>query len=54
MNKAQLKTEIENLAKETESTFIQACSSMQGACAKLGKEDLISASHELKMESLNN
>ena len=53
MNKAQLKIEIEKLAKETESTFIQACSSMQGACAKMGNESLISIIHELKMESLN-
>ena len=51
MNKAQLKTEIQNLAKEEKITFLKACSVMQSAAAKLGSEKMISIIHDLKMES---
>ena len=38
MNKQELKSEIEKLAKEENITFLAACSAMQGAAAKMGSE----------------
>ncbi len=52
MTKQGLKLQAEKLAKEESLTFIEACSALQGACAKLGNENLIVVLHELKMESL--
>jgi len=51
MNKAQLKLEIEKLAKEENISFLQACSLMQSASAKMGNEQIITIIHELKIES---
>lgn len=52
MNKQALKIQIENLAKEENTTFIKACQAMQGAAAKLGNEKMISIIHEIKMQSI--
>jgi len=52
MTKQQLQIEIENLAKEMNCTFIEACSSMQAASAMAGDESLIPVIGELKLESL--
>ncbi len=52
MNKQQLKTEIQNLAKELNITFIEACSAMQTASVQAGNEELIPVIGELKLESL--
>ena len=51
MNKQQIKTEIENLAKQENIAFLDACSAMQGAAAKMGSEKMIAIIAELKMES---
>jgi len=51
MNKEQLKSEIEKLAKEENITFLSACSVMQGAAAKMGSEKMIAIISELKEES---
>ena len=51
MNKQELKSEIEKLAKEENITFLAACSEMQGAAAKMGSEKMISIISELKEES---
>jgi hypothetical protein len=51
MNKQELKSEIEKLAKEENITFLKACSLMQGASAKMGNEKLIAIISELKEES---
>lgn len=51
MNKQELKNEIENLAKEENITFLEACTAMQGAAAKMGSESMIATIHELKMET---
>ena len=50
MTKAQLKAEVEKLAKEEKITFIEAASAMQGAAAKLGNEKMIKVLHDMKME----
>lgn len=52
MNKQSLKSQIENLAKEENITFIKACQAMQGAAATLGNEKMIMIIHEIKMESI--
>ena len=52
MTKQGLKLKAEKLAKEENITFIDACSALQSACAKLGNEKLIMILHNLKMESL--
>lgn len=51
MNKQQLKSEIEKLAKEENITFLAACSTMQGVAAKMGSEKMISIISEIKEES---
>ena len=51
MNKQELKSEIEKLAKEENITFLAACSAMQGAAAQMGSEKMISIISELKEES---
>ena len=52
MNIAQLKSEIENIATETGCTFIEACSAMQAAAAKMGNEKMITVIHKIKMAHL--
>lgn len=52
MNTQELKLEIENLAKEENITFIDACKHMQSAAAKMKNEKMITVIHKLKMESL--
>ena len=52
MTNQNLKTEIENLAKEMNVTFIEACQSMQSASSKLGDEKMITEIHKIKMASL--
>ncbi len=52
MTKAKLKIEIEKFAKENNVNFLTACSHMQGACAQMGDESLITEIHKLKLESL--
>ena len=52
MSKAKLKIEIENLAKEMNIGFIEACSAMQSAAAKKGNEEIIGVIGELKLEFL--
>lgn len=51
MNKQQLKLEIEKLAQAENITFLEACSAMQGAAAKMGSEKMISIIYELKMQT---
>lgn len=51
ISKKELKSEIEKLAKEENITYLEACSAMQGAAAKMGSEKIISTIHELKMET---
>ena len=51
MNESQLKLEIEKLAKQENITFLQACSHMQGAAAKMNNEKMISIIHKLKVKS---
>ena len=53
MKKEELKKVIENLAKEENITFIEACSAMQTAASLKGDEDLIMIIHDLKMKSIN-
>ena len=52
MTTAQLKNQIELLAKEENISFVEACQAMQGAASKLGDEKMIMVIHDLKMESL--
>lgn len=52
MTKQDIKKEIENLAKEMDSTFIEAASAMQTAAASMDNEEIISTIGELKLESL--
>lgn len=51
MNKQELKIQIETLAKEENITFLEACSAMQGAAAKMGSESMIATINELKMDT---
>lgn len=51
MNKQELKLKIEKLAKEENITFLDACSAMQGAAAKMGSEKMIGIIADLKEES---
>jgi hypothetical protein len=51
MNKPQLKIQIQKLAKEENITFLEACSLMQSAAAKMNSESMISHIHDLKMET---
>ncbi len=52
MNKAQLKLEVEKLAKEMDVDFITAAQSMQTAALMMANEKLIKVLSELKIESL--
>jgi hypothetical protein len=52
MTKPELKMQIENLAQEESISFMEACSAIQGAAAKMGNEEIIGIVHEMKMESL--
>lgn len=52
MTTTELKTTIENLAKEENITFIEACQAMQTAAATLEDENLITAIHNIKMASI--
>ena len=52
ITKQVLKLQVEKLAKEENITFIEACSALQSASAKLGNEEIIEVLHDLKMESL--
>lgn len=52
MNAKQIKIEADKLAAETGCTFIEACQAMQAAAAKLGREDLISAIHKVKITAI--
>ncbi|MEM6737423.1 MAG: hypothetical protein AAF620_15285 [Bacteroidota bacterium] len=52
MNKQELKKQIEELATETDCTFIEAASAMQSASAQLGNEKVITTIGELKLESM--
>jgi hypothetical protein len=54
MTKQQLINEINNLAAEMKISFIEACSAMQGAAAKMGDEKMITVIHKIKMESIKN
>ena len=51
MNKQELKSEIEKLAKEENITFLAACSAMQGAAVKMRSKKMITIISELKEES---
>jgi hypothetical protein len=51
MNKQELKSEIEKLAKEENISFLDACSAMQSAASKMGSETMIETIHKLKMET---
>lgn len=52
MTTQELKNEIEKLANEMSVSFLQAASAMQGVAAKMGNEEMISAIHKIKMQSL--
>ena len=51
MNKEQLTNEIKRLSKEENISFLNACSAMQSAAAKMGSEKMIGVIAEIKMES---
>lgn len=52
MKKAEIKIEVQNLAKELNITFVEAATAMQGAAAKMKSEEMITVLHNLKMEEL--
>jgi len=54
MKTAELKKEIECLAKSENITFIQACQALQSAAATAGDENLIYEIHKIKMSSIKN
>jgi hypothetical protein len=52
MNAQELKNEIQKLATETNTTFLAAASAMQSVAAKMGNEEMITAIHKIKMQSI--
>lgn len=54
MTTQDLKKAIENLAKEENISFMDACKAMQGASATKGDEKMIMAIHKIKMSHYEN
>lgn len=52
MTKKQIKQQVQKIQDETGCTFIEACQAMQAAAAKLGREDLVTAIHKVKMTAI--